>query len=229
MTLGEALAGANPQPGDYVKSQTGLAIYNYNGWEGNLKALESGHGYMYYSNSSVTKQFVYPEKDAAISSMRAPIVAVRRAPLQVFEPVDPTTYPDNMTMVIRLVDGQVPVDSAEVAAFIDGECRGATRADDGLYYLIIAGEGSGQALDIRTCINGEILTIDRNITYTSDRNIGTPWEPYVIDIQKATSVEELLNGESANDKSFDLQGRRLISTPKEKGVYIVNGRKVVVK
>ena len=23
---------ANPQPGDYVKSQTGLAIYNYNGW-----------------------------------------------------------------------------------------------------------------------------------------------------------------------------------------------------
>jgi hypothetical protein len=229
MTLDEALAGANPQRGDYVKSQTGLAIYNYNGWEGNLKALESGHGYMYYNSSGVVKQFAYPEKTTTSSSMHAPIIAVRRAPLHMFEPVDPTTYPDNMTMVIRLVDGQEPVDSAEVAAFIDDECRGATRADDGLYYLIIAGDGSGQALDIRTCINGEILTIDRNLTYTSDSNIGTPWEPYVIDIKNATSIEGILYGGLANDKSFDLQGRRLLGTPKEKGVYIVNGRKVVVK
>ena len=105
----------------------------------------------------------------------------------IFNPVDPYQYPDNMTMVIRLTSGGETIDTCEVAAFINGECRGAARADDGLYYLIIFGEGGGQDIEIRTCINGEIVTIDKSVVYYSDLNIGTPWEPYTIDISDALS------------------------------------------
>jgi hypothetical protein len=48
-----------------------------------------------------------------------------------------------------------------------------------------------------------------------------------------TGVEELKNGRMEEWKSYDsyydLQGRRLQGQPTQKGVYIVNGRKVVIK
>jgi hypothetical protein len=105
-------------------------------------------------------------------------------PESIFHPVSAGTYSDNMTMVIRLMDGDAVLDNYEVAAFIDGECRGATWAheDDGLYYLVIAGEGSGQPLEIRGAVDGEVMTLCTTLTYSSDGNVGTPWEPFVIDV-----------------------------------------------
>lgn len=105
----------------------------------------------------------------------------------IFNPVDHHLYPDNMTMTIQLKNGEQTIDTCEVAAFIDGECREAVRAQKGLYYLVIVGEGGGQKVEIRTCINDEIVTIDNSIVYISDQNIGTPWEPYIIDISAVIS------------------------------------------
>ncbi len=104
----------------------------------------------------------------------------------IFNPVDYYLFSDNMTMVIELKDGSQTVDTCEVGAFIDGECRGAARAIGKLYFLIIAGEGNGQKVEICTYLNGEVVTIDSSIVYVSDKNIGTPWEPYVIDISSAS-------------------------------------------
>ena len=42
------------------------------------------------------------------------------------------------------------------------------------------------------------------------------------------SVEEMVKGETGHEKVlYDLQGRRVEATPK-KGIYIVNGKKVVI-
>ena len=120
----------------------------------------------------------------------------------IFNPVDPYRFPGNMTMVIQLKDGEQTVDTCEVAAFIDGECREAVRADGGLYYLVIAGDGSGQTVEIRTCIDDKIVTIDNSIVYESDKNIGTPRHPYVIDLREALSEKEKkgdVNGDGAVD------------------------------
>jgi hypothetical protein len=122
--------------------------------------------------------------------------ATTASSLPIFNPVDNGKYPDNMTMVIQLRNGSKTVDTCEVAAFIDDECRGATLANNGLYYLIIAGEGGGQQVDIATCIKGRIVTIDSSITYTSDQSIGTPWEPYVIDLMRFTAD---VNGDGVVD------------------------------
>ena len=66
MTIGKALAGANPQFGDQVKSQTAFAYYGPYGWEGDLDALESGKGYLYMSTDTQTKTFVYPSVSKAV-------------------------------------------------------------------------------------------------------------------------------------------------------------------
>lgn len=188
-----ALAGANPKKGDIVKSQTAVAIYGTNRWEGTLTALEPGHGYLYFSVDSLTRSFVYPEETYVPHGMLgAPMrnVKSQMVNLQWFNPVDKHTYPSNMTMTIRLLDGDAVVDTCEIAAFVGDECRGAVRADqEGLYYLVIAGEGAGQAMEIKAVIDGEIRTIDNTQVFVSDEHIGTPWEPYVIQLNPAQGIE----------------------------------------
>ena len=44
-----------------------------------------------------------------------------------------------------------------------------------------------------------------------------------------TGIAEIVTGESAEAEWHDLNGRRLTAKPAAKGLYIVNGRKVVVK
>ena len=228
MTIGEALAAANPQKGDIVKSQTGVAIYGNNIWEGSLQALESGHGYMYYSYDGTEKTFVYPAASSASARMAAP----RHAPeaLRIFKPVDATLYPNNMTMVIQLRDGTAVVDTAEVAAFVGDECRGATRSSsNGLYYLVIAGEGAGQPMVLRTCINGEIIDIDDTQQYVSDGNVGTSWNPYVIDLQNLLGINDIIADDADDGDWWTLQGFKIGRKPTQPGVYIHNGKTVTIK
>lgn len=231
LPIAEALAGANPQYGDQVKSQTAFAYYGPYGWEGNLEALESGRGYLYFSTDTVKeKQFVYPTISATLAKdMR--LVAAKPAPeSSAFPPVDPTDYPDNMAMVIMLTDGGIPITTGEVAAFVNGECRGAAFADDDLYYLLISGEGSGQPMEIRACINGTIQTVCTTLKYSSDGSIGTPWEPFVIDITDPSGISDVYGQSMANGIWYTLQGIRYGTTkPKEPGVYIYNGQKVVIR
>ena len=45
-----------------------------------------------------------------------------------------------------------------------------------------------------------------------------------------TAIGELVNAKSVNGQYvFDLNGRRLSAMPTTKGLYIINGKKVVVK
>ena len=226
MAIGEALAGANPQKGDRVKSQTGIAIYSGSTWEGNLKALESGRGYMYYSAAAdqPLKQFVYPTPPQSRKPRRAPIMTDE--PLKYFTPIDPYLYPDNMTMAVQLRMAGEVVDTCEVAVFIDDECRAATRADGGLYFLIISGQGSGQTLDIRTYLRGRIRTIDATQHFVADDNIGTPWEPYVIQLPEVITDIDDLPAHDTTDRWYNLQGIKLDRRPTRHGVYIHNGKKV---
>ncbi|MBQ9339962.1 MAG: hypothetical protein IJS13_06480, partial [Paludibacteraceae bacterium] len=209
MVVDEALAGVQPKWGDIIKSQTGVSVYDIYGWEGTLTALEPGHGYLYYSTDSTAKSFSYPTPAENIRRVQRKLMAKmpndhmdkwyivndqmvnarwsNSANGQVLR-----AYPSNMTMVIRLMDGEAVVDTCEIAAYIGGECRGAVRAHtDSLYYLVIAGDGAGQPMELRTVINGEERVIDNTLTFVSDNHIGTPWEPYVIQLNAAQGVEEV--------------------------------------
>ena len=227
MPIGEALAGANPKLGDQIKAQTGFAYYGPYGWEGNLEALESGKGYLYFSTDTVEKQFVYPT--ITTSKVYKPKKAPLASQISAFSPVDVTAYPDNMAIVVMLTNGDELVTDAEVAAFVDNECRGAAFATDDLYYLLVAGEGSGQPMEIKANIDGSVSTVYTTLTYVSDGSIGTPWEPLVIDINELTGVKDV---QSSMDDGvwYTLQGIKLGTTkPTLPGVYIYNRQKVVIR
>ena len=231
MTIDEALAAASPQPGDIVKSQTAVAIYDQNGWEGTLTALEGGRGYMYYSVDGATKSFLYPT-GATAQARSMSLRAARRAPdaPRIFTPVSPTLYPNNMTMAIRLMDGDAVVDTCEVAAFVDGECRGATRASqNGIYYLVIAGEGAGQPMTLRTCLGGEIVDIDNTQQFMSDGNVGTTCQPYTIDLRSVVTGITEISGDDDDDDWWTLQGFKIGRKPTRAGAYIHRGQTVVIK
>jgi hypothetical protein len=134
-----------------------------------------------------------------------------------------------MAIVIMLTDGSRVITDAEVAAFIGSECRGAAFADEGLYYLLVAGEGSGQPIEIRANVNGSIKTVCTILTYVSDGSIGTPWEPFVIDINDLTGINDIRVPVS-DGVWYTLQGIRYGTTrPTKSGVYLYNGKKVVIR
>ena len=236
MTVDEALAGANPKEGDQVKSQTAFAYYGPYGWEGDLTAMESGKGYLYKSTDPEVKTFVYPAVAQSRQSAQ-PRNGRSRADRResVFATVSSSAYPDNMTMVVLLTDDGTPVADAELAAFIDGECRGsavATGAEDGqlpLYYLLIAGEG--RVMELRASVGDRVVKLNTDLRYISDGNVGTPWDPYVIDLNGGTGISDIIGGSMANPSVwYNLQGFAVSTTrPSAPGVYIHNGMKVVIK
>lgn len=52
---------------------------------------------------------------------------------------------------------------------------------------------------------------------------------YSLTVTDPSGIGEIVNGQSANRKYFDLQGRRIISSTVKKGMYVVDGKKVIVK
>ena len=61
MTVNEAMANLTPAHKDYIKDGNKKATYYEGiGWTGSLNLLEPGKGYIYYSNASGVKSFIYP-------------------------------------------------------------------------------------------------------------------------------------------------------------------------
>ena len=62
--------------------------------------------------------------------------------------VDPTRYDHQMNIIGQVYIDGILMENAEsmVAAFIGNECRGAVKATNGLYYLVVAGEEGGNAV-----------------------------------------------------------------------------------
>ena len=219
MQINYALAGSGAAQGDYIKSKSQFAIYGPYGWEGNLKTLEPGKGYMYFSQAPQTITFHYPE---VTDANRARAAVKSKAPEYYFQPVGSENYPDNMSVVLQLIaDGQ-PLDTCEVAAFIDNECRATAKADDGLYYLMIQGEGSGQPIELRTIYQDQVIVIDQSLAFRSDENVGLPWNPYTIDLDRVTSVREPEAQPSTADAKYFLpNGIQVQASNLRKGqVYI---------
>ena len=141
MSLSEAFAGANPVDGDMVGSyEDGFAQYYGNRWIGGLQTLESGQGYIYTSSASETKTFTYP---AVTRNVTQPNVSIAD---NNWKPVV-GKYPNVMNVIVKAsVNGvEINNEEAEVAAFVNGECRGSAKMmyvdaiDDYVAFLTIYG------------------------------------------------------------------------------------------
>ena len=196
-----AMANLNPAEGDVLKAQEGFAVYDNGKWFGTLGIMTPGKGYMYMRANQTSGTLRYPAKEASSASaaqrMRAAATIEDRT--SAFPEVDRYAYPNNMTMIISLVDRQKPVDGVEIAAFVGDECRGTSVEVDGLYFLTVTGEGSGQPLMLRVARNGNVVNADSSLAYNDNAMIGTAAQPYVIDLANVvTAMSEAQSTDMVN-------------------------------
>ncbi|MGM9708317.1 MAG: LamG-like jellyroll fold domain-containing protein [Prevotella sp.] len=236
-SVGDALAGINPQDGDLIKGQKGFALYDGYEWNGSLKALTPGQGYMLRSSTTEERTFEYPTMAAA------PAYAASKAMQRetgVFSPIDYHKYPGNMCIVASIKWEGAPAVGYEVGVFDDSNCRCVEITDEeGYAYFTVPGDEK-QTLRFMMVRGDEMHLADVTVTYVEDALIGTHSSPLILSFDTSTnSIGGISDGIGDDTQWFTVDGARMPGKPAEPGVYLcrtydkktqtVKTRKVVIK
>jgi hypothetical protein len=78
----------------------------------------------------------------------------------------------------------------------------------------------------------DIYEASESVTYETDAVLGTPKSPLTVNLDNATGIKSI--SDLTSESMYDISGRKVADSRKEnrqlsRGVYIVNGQKVVVK
>ena len=128
----------------------------------------------------------------------------------------------NETKVILLIPCAEPDMAITVAPEFQGTLTGTT----------IAASTEGQT---NYAFNGKAFVFVKNAIEVGPNkawlsvNTGEPSARITLVFDDATGVGSIENGKLTIDNWYDLNGRKLQGMPTKKGVYILNGKKVVVK
>ena len=184
MSVQDALADylGNAREGDVIKSKTAVAVFSKNRrWEGSLQTMRPGQGYLFRRLSPGTVTMTYYPKPTAKASSRAPLDEGRGS----------SRYATNMTMVVRMDNGQWTMDNGSLLAYLGDELAGEAVPQvvdgDTLYFLTIA---SDQEARVRfTTSDGRELSIVNLpqssinhpfVNYKANAHHGTLSEPVVL-------------------------------------------------
>ena len=259
MSPDEAFADLQPEVGDMVKGRRSYAYFGSRGtWEGTLESIVPGEGYVYQSKAAHDKTFHYPRSLSPNPSRRGEVgiySQVQKAiggqsaedvttPLPsaggaggvaaeaFFTPVDDSRFPDNMVMIaVVMRDGQ-PVEDAEVAAFINGECRGAVAFKNGYYFLTIMGSSADDrdaTIELRVWHDGQEYVIENEKRFVSDAAYGTLDNPYVLNLDGTVGIAVVSGSPDDDTDWYTLQGFKIGHRPTQPGVYIHRGKAETIK
>ena len=209
------------EPGDVIKSHTEFAYFTKSGntgrWRGSLQYMKPGEGYMMLRKSAADAKFSYPffelgSNAGELWTTNTSYTAAAKA---------------RSTMsVSAVVEGFETEDGDKLIAFANGETVGEAilsplTADlSPLFYLSIAAD-KPEKLWFAIERDGEIVASTGEImTFKTNAVIGSPDQPTAINFVKA---------EYADGQWYSISGMKLQKRPTKSGVYIFNGRKVVVK
>ena len=107
---------------------------------------------------------------------------------------------------------------------ISGSQTGTWKTEDGTSYVIIKlGSTTYYGVFVEQTLEP---TDDKAVAFTAvTKNGQTIWG---YQTAASTGIEQIVNRKSVNSKYYDLQGRP-VTEPQRKGIYIQNGKKVVIK
>ena len=211
----------NAQEGDVIKSHTEFAYFSKSGnvgrWRGSLQYMKPGEGYMLLRKGNDDVSFTYPYYDLNSNFREDWSTGNKRAA---------AANARNTMTVTATVKGFEPEEGDVLVAYVNGEQAGAaelsTLNEESAtgFYLSIAGDAtSGVWFAIER--EGEIVASTGEImTYKANAVIGSPDEPTAINFVKT---------EREDGQWYNISGMKLQNRPTKSGVYIFNGRKVVVK
>lgn len=114
-------------------------------------------------------------------------IGLRAETLDPFPDVDPHSFYGSMMLSVKVVSGsQVLTQDVTVAVFAGDEIRGKGSLQDannpGVAYLTVYGNDTEEALTFKVFAKGVLVEPDFVLTYTYNDIVGTPQEPYVLDI-----------------------------------------------
>ncbi|MDY6242242.1 MAG: LamG-like jellyroll fold domain-containing protein [Prevotella sp.] len=209
----------NAEPGDVIKSHTEFAYFTKTGntgrWRGSLQYMKPGEGYMMLRKGEADATFTYPffdlnsnfREDWNTGTTRAAAAAKARS---------------TMT-VSAVVEGFEVEDGDVLIAYSNGGECGSVIVNSELSivnYLSIAGDASAP-IWFAIERDGEIVASTGEVmTYKANAVIGSPDQPTAINFVRA---------EHADGQWYSINGMKLQKRPTMSGVYIFNGRKIVVK
>ena len=223
--------------GDQIISKDGgFAEYSDGAWVHDGFTFQPGTGYMYYYTDTESGQFapyfdIYGNTPQCYQTLPVnddpdqPLGVRRRAQARQHGwQVESSKFADNMTIVASL--GLHRSDRYLIGAFVGGECRGVgSMVKDDIAFISVAGK-SGEKVSFRLMdtLSGETFDINESLTYT--QKAGSMKAPISLTSDGATAIETVRTATTTHDKAiYDLNGRR-VERP-AKGIYIVNGKKVV--
>ena len=204
-------------PGDVLKNQHEFAMFASDGagggeWLGTLEYMKPGEGYMLFRQRKGSSSFRYPYYEPGTTFIDISSSTSKAS-----------RFATTMNMVAK-VDGVTLEEGDRLVAYANGEVVGSQEAmtdSDQLFFLSIEGEGA-TPLTFAIERQGDIVAATSEVmTYEADGIKGTPAAPTTISF---VAVDQL-----PQDGWYTLQGIKLQNTPTQRGVYIYNGHKQVIK
>ncbi|MBR0036612.1 MAG: hypothetical protein IJP70_03105 [Bacteroidales bacterium] len=211
------------EPGDVIKSHNEFAYFTVSGgtgrWRGSLEYMKPGEGYMLLRKGATATSFRYPFYEPGSTFIDEWSYSTSRS-------AAPAHARSTMT-VSATVDGVELEEGDRLLAFADGECVGESRVLSGWsaensepLYLSIAGDKQ-QGLWFAIERDGDIIAATSELmTFTANAVIGSPEEPTKISFVKT---------DREDGKWYNVSGIQLPKRPTQSGVYIFNGKKIVIK
>ena len=223
---------ANAEDGDRIVAQEGFSEYDGSSWEGTVVSFTPGKGYLYKSATQKTLAFDFTEAPAGSRMAKSQTSNLKSQTSS----VDPHQYPSTMNITARIYrDGmELPGSQYTVYAYAGDELRGVSQFVGSNHYLTVYGdEPVVISFIVESAETGETFAAAETLTFVSDV-VGSRKSPYAVSISTTTGISQQMTDTPM--AIYTLDGilvsrdatiRTLHKLPK--GVYIVNGRKTVVK
>ncbi|MCL2072746.1 MAG: T9SS type A sorting domain-containing protein [Marinilabiliaceae bacterium] len=191
LPVNSALAGIDANIDDQIKGQNGYAVYSgSNGWMGTLTFMQSGKGYMYFSNSGTSQTLIYPSTIPQGIEGMPQMAPPNNTTIDSKWEVNISNYSSTMTMTARVVhdDVELASDVIEIGAFSGDECRGTAflqyveSLNRYVAFLMIYGNGN-EPIKLKVfdhATETEHIANNSTINFASDAIFGNPTNPYMI-------------------------------------------------
>ena len=230
LALEDAFSYLDAEEGDVISNiEDGFSVFTAGKWVGDVKALRPGQGYLYKSQSR--KAFVYN----TVPTVNARALYGRQASaLQSPWEVDVHGYADMMCIIANVYEGDYKLSDPDwlVGAFVGDECRGMARFTDGEIYLPVRGQ-EGEKLTIRIIA----LSFDAGSDMMEHPDfqadvVGTVESPLRLTFSNPDGISEIKNEKlkiNSEDAIYNLMGQRISSSQARKGIFIIDGKKLLQK
>ncbi len=241
-TLNDALADFTPETGDRFESKNdGFAEYSGTKWIGTLaangKTLKPGQGYIYRSKADDSKQLVYSASGKGDDGT-----------VQVDEPsfwkADNAAFADIMCVTALVEIDGIASDDIELAAFVDGQCRGAVRMiyveslKQHLAFLTVGGN-DGETVSFKALANGNVVELEETERFSAAEALGSLNRPVVLHSASGTfalfpnpaergeqvqiALPDSFDAENATIEVFNALGARVNNQALNKGALEIQG------